>query len=83
MQEEAVKEVMLKYYELQGKQPRRRAKQASGPDILIEGTAIEVEGNKVNRVSVINQLAIYLHDYSCVEMAFPCEAFSMPFIYKL
>jgi len=83
MQEDIVRHAMLKYLEVQGKQPRRRARQASGPDILVEGTAIEVKGSPIDERSLLKQLAIYLHDFSMVELAIPSDAFSIALLYKI
>ena len=76
MNEDVVKVVLLKHLELTGKQPRRRPRQSSGPDVLIDGTAIEVKGDKIVERALVNQLAIYLHDYTFVELAIPSQAFS-------
>jgi hypothetical protein len=61
MNEDLVKEVLLRHLELKGKQPRRRARQSSGPDVLVDGTAIEVKGSKIVERSALTQPAIYLH----------------------
>jgi hypothetical protein len=83
MDEDLVKEVLLRHLELKGKQPRRRARQASGPDVLVEGTAIEVKGSKIVERSLLSQLAVYLHDYAFVELAIPVQAFSFSLLHKL
>lgn len=83
MNEEVVKEVLLKHLELKAKQPRRRARQSSGPDVLVEGAAIEVKGDKIVERALLNQLAIYLHDYAFVELAIPSQAFSFSLLHKL
>lgn len=83
MNEDLVKEVLLRHLELKGKQPRRRARQSSGPDLLIDGTAIEVKGSKIVERSLLSQLAIYLHDYTFVEFAIPADAFSFSLLHKL
>src|SRR6185437_3840621 len=83
MNEDLVKEVLLRHLELKGKQPRRRARQSSGPDVLVDGTAIEVKGSKVVERSVLSQLAIYLHDYTFVEFGVPAVALSFSLLHSL
>jgi len=83
MNEDLVKEVLFRHLELKGKQPRRRARQSSGPDMLVDGTAIEVKGSKILERPLLAQLAIYLHDYTFVEFAIPADAFSFSLLHKL
>lgn len=83
MNEDVVKEVLLKHLELKGKQPRRRPRQSSGPDVLVEGAAIEVKGGKIVERALLDQLAIYLHDYTFVELAIPSQSFSFSLLHKL
>jgi hypothetical protein len=83
MNEDSVKEVLLTYLQQKGKNPRRRARQSSGPDLLVDGTAIEVKGSQISERSLLEQLAIYLHDYALVEFAFPADAFSFSVLHKL
>jgi len=83
MNEDVVKEVLLKHLGLKGKQPRRRPRQSSGPDVLVEGGAIEVKGDKIVERALLDQLAIYLHDYTLVELAIPSRAVSFSLLHKL
>lgn len=55
----------------------------AGPDILIEGKAIEVKGSDLQEKDALKQLARYVTEYAALTFAFPLEKLSFSLLYGL
>jgi len=75
MKEETVRRVMTKYYASKGIKvvPSRGA----GPDLLINGRAVEVKGSKYDFERMLKQLMDYAYKYSEVALALPFDGLNL------
>lgn len=75
MDEDTTRKVMIKYFESKGMKPIEQ--KGAGPDILINGTAVEVKGSRYNVKRMLKQIADYAYKYSQVALALPFDGLSL------
>ncbi len=81
MYERDVKEVFTSFLKKQGKKfkiPKRAA-----PDLLIDDTAVEIEGSWVNFKVTLEKYVRYSLEYSSLEIVFPTDSLDVKNIYML
>jgi len=83
MDEKTVKQVIMKYLSKQGIRFSPKKEKAAGPDILIDGTALEIKGKTFNIKSALEQFIKYALEYTDLQIGFPIETLSIEFIYSL
>jgi len=69
MEEKTTRAVMMKYFESKGMKPIQQ--KGAGPDILIDGMAIEVKGSGHKVKRMLRQVLSYTYKYSKVALALP------------
>lgn len=81
MYERDVKEVFTSFLKKQGKKfkiPKRAA-----PDLLIDDTAVEIEGSWVNFKVTLEKYVRHSLEYSSLEIVFPTDSLDVKNIYML
>ena len=84
MDEETTRKVMMKYFDLKGMKPI--AQRGAGPDILIDGTAIETKGSPLNRFEVkrmLTQITEYAYEYKRTGLALPIDGLNIEIAHQL
>jgi len=81
MREETVKNVLASYLKEQGHKPILA--KGAGPDIMYDGTALEVKGSDSDLREALNQLTKYSFTYSALEVGFPVDKINLDFLQKL
>lgn len=76
MKEGQLKKVMTKYFEI--KREAFKVQKGPGPDILKEGTALEIKGSIFKVPQALGQLTRYALNYGGLEVAFPLHTLDLP-----
>jgi len=71
MDEEKVRKVMIEYFKSKGMKPNPQ--RGAGPDILIDGMAVETKGSRYEFQRMLKQLVSYAYKYSEVSLALPVD----------
>ena len=75
MREKVVRQVMVKYFESKGVKAIQQT--GAGPDLLIDGKAVEVKGTKLDYARMLKQLSDYALKYSDLALALPYDCFTL------
>ncbi len=81
MQEETVRNVLATYLKQQGHKPILA--KGAGPDIMHDGTALEVKGSDSDLREALNQLTKYSFTYPALELGLPVDRINLDFLQKL
>src|SRR3990170_4735292 len=75
MEEKLVRVVMTKYFALKG--IKVVFSRGSGPDLLIDGKAVEVKGSRYDFDRMLRQLVDYACKYSDITLALPFDGLTL------
>jgi len=81
MKEETVRLIMIKYFE--SKIMKAIPQRGAGPDLLIDGKAVEVKGSRFKFDRMLRQLLDYAYKYSDVSLALPFDGLTIQKAHKL
>ena len=75
MKEKTMRQVMIKYFASKGIKviPSRGA----GPDLIIDGKAVEVKGSRIDFERMLKQLLDYAYKYSDLYLALPFDGLNL------
>lgn len=83
MEEKKAREIVESYLTTQGVRFIPRKATEAGPDILIEGKAIEVKGTDFPEKGAFDQLSRYVTEYASLTFAFPVDSLTLSLLYGL
>jgi len=83
MDEKIVRQVITKYLSKQGTKFSLQKEKEAGPDILIDGIALEIKGSTFNIKPALEQFIKYAIRYADLQIAFPIDTLSIEFLYSL
>lgn len=83
MEEKRAREIVENYLRKAGVVFSAKKATEAGPDILIEGKAIEVKGSDLQEKETFKQLARYVAEYASLTFAFPLERLTLSLLYGL
>ena len=75
MKERTMRRVMIKYFDSKG--IKAIASRGAGPDILIDGKAVEVKGSRYDFDRMLRQLVDYAYKYSDLALALPFDGLTL------
>jgi len=83
MEEKVACHVVSKYLEKCQVRFKMRKANEAGPDILVDGVAVEVKGSNLNERETLIQLARYSSEYAGLTFAFPLNKLTLSLLYSL
>jgi len=83
MDEKTVRQVIAKYLSEIGTRFTVQKEKEAGPDILINGIALETKGDSFDTKHALDQFTKYAFKYAELQIALPIEALSIDFLYSL
>lgn len=81
MDEETTRKVMIKYFQSMGLNPNPQ--RGAGPDIMIDGTAIEVKGTRYDVRRLLNQIVDYTYKHKRVGVALPIDGLNLEIVQQI
>lgn len=83
MEEERAKQIVERYLRKRSIRFSSRKTHEAGPDIMIEGKAIEVKGSNFDQKEALVQLVRYVSEYAGLTFAFPLDRLNLTLLYGL
>lgn len=83
MDESTVRKVVKEYLQKRNKKFRAKKASAAGPNILKNGTPLELKGSNFRKKGAYDQFARYAFEHEGLELAFPVDALSLSLLYSL
>lgn len=83
MDEKTVRQVIAKYLSEIGAKFTLQKEKEAGPDILIDGIALETKGDSFDTKHALGQFTKYAFKYAELQITLPIEALSIDFLYSL
>lgn len=83
MDEKTVKQVIKRYLSERGLKFSISKEKEAGPDILIDGVALETKGDSFDIKSALKQFTKYAFKYANLEVAFPTDVVTIELLYAL
>lgn len=81
MDEETARDLVASHLKVRGQRPILQ--KGPGPDILLDGTALEVKGSKFDRGDALKQFIRYAFAYRDLEVALPPDAVELKLLAQL
>lgn len=81
MKEKTVRLIMIKYFDSKG--IKVRPSRGAGPDLTIDGKAVEVKGSKIDFDRMLRQLLDYAYRFSDLALALPFDGLTLKRITQL